>query len=86
MLIRLTRCGASWPRRYSTYHQELKSPYRRAEPVTVLRLGRWGLVLGRWTSRAHSYEQAAAQAFGVREVTRDELPFGQMPSRGVADV
>jgi hypothetical protein len=83
MLIRLTRCGAGWPRRYSTYHQELTPPYRRAEPVTVVRLGRWGLVLGRWTSRADTYEQAAAQAFGVREVPREELAFNQMPRRTV---
>jgi hypothetical protein len=84
MLIRLTRCGAGWPRRYSTYHQELKEPYRRAEPVTVVRVGRWGLVVGRWTSRAKSYEQAVTQAFGVREVPRDELSFDQMPQRKAA--
>jgi hypothetical protein len=38
-------------------------------------------VTGRWTSRSGSYEEAAAEAFGVREVAREELPFDQMPQR-----
>ncbi|KJK55347.1 hypothetical protein UK12_29165 [Saccharothrix sp. ST-888] len=59
-------------------------PYRRAERVTVLRLGRRGLVVGRWTSRAVDYDQAVEQALGVREVSRVELPFDQMPKSEVA--
>jgi len=66
MLITTTRCGRTWPRRYRTYHQETAPPYRRADPVTVYRIGSVGLVVGRWTSQAQDEHQALTDALGAR--------------------
>ncbi len=63
-----TRCQPSWPRTYVTYFQELEAPFRRAERVRVLRLGRTGLVFGRWTGRADDEHQAVMDALGAREI------------------
>jgi hypothetical protein len=66
MLVTTTRCRRDWPRRYRTYHQETEPPYRRAETVTVYRLGTLGLVVGRWTSRAKDEHQALTDALSAR--------------------
>ncbi|WNI17641.1 hypothetical protein [Actinacidiphila sp. ITFR-21] len=66
MLITLTHCRREWPRRYRAYYQETIPPYRRAEPVTVYRLGTRGFVVGRWTSRADDEHQALTDALGAR--------------------
>jgi hypothetical protein len=63
-----TRCQPSWPRTYTTYFQELEAPFRRADRVRVLRLGRTGLVFGRWTSKAEDEYQAVADALQIREI------------------
>ncbi|MEV6309969.1 hypothetical protein AB0M10_15390 [Streptomyces sp. NPDC051840] len=65
-LITTTRTQRSWPRRYRTYYQETAPPYRRADPATVYRIGTLGLVVGRWTSRAHNEHQALTDALGAR--------------------
>lgn len=67
-MITTTRCQPSWPLTYSTYFQELEPPFRRAERVRVLRLGRTGLVFGRWTSRADDEHQAVLDALQAREI------------------
>ncbi|MFE5853192.1 hypothetical protein ACFQ61_08220 [Streptomyces sp. NPDC056500] len=65
-LIALTRCRNDWPRRYRSYYQETRTPFRRSEPATVYRLGTRGIVVGRWTSQADSEQQALADALGAR--------------------
>lgn len=67
-MLRTTRCDPSWPRTWVTYHQETSPPFRRAERVRVLRLGRRGLVVGRWTSVARDEDDALLLAMGGREV------------------
>lgn len=66
VLITTTRCLRTWPRRYTTYYQETAPPYRRAEPATVYRFGTRGLVVGRWSSRAHDEHQALEDALKAR--------------------
>lgn len=66
-MITFTRCRRDWPRRYRTYHQETEPPFRHAEDVTVLRVGIWGLVWGRWTSTADDENEALLAALGARE-------------------
>ncbi|MFE6745969.1 hypothetical protein ACFVGM_08970 [Kitasatospora purpeofusca] len=68
MVITTTRCQRGWPRTYRTYFQELEPPYRRAERVRVLRLGKLGLVWGRWTGKAEDERQALMDGLGAREV------------------
>jgi hypothetical protein len=65
--LAMTRCQRGWPRKYVTYHQEIVPPYRRAEHARVLRLLRWGLVVGRWDSAAVDEDQALTDALGARE-------------------
>ncbi|NIY68062.1 hypothetical protein [Streptomyces malaysiensis] len=68
-LITFTRCQRDWPRRYRSYHQETEPPYRRADSVTVYRLGTRGLVVGCWTSHAEDEHQALEDALGARPAT-----------------
>lgn len=65
MFVRTTACQAGWPLAYRTYHQETQPPYRHGR-VCVLRFGRKGLVLGRWTHHDLSEYAAHAAALGAR--------------------
>lgn len=73
MLFKITRTLPAFPRLYKTYYQEIEQPYRRAEPVTVVRMGSYGLVLGRWTSRAPDEGQALTDALQAREVPLHDI-------------
>lgn len=55
-----------WPLCYTTYHQEMESPYRYAAWCTVIRIGRRGLVVGRWTDAWYQEDVATAVAIGAR--------------------
>lgn len=65
--LALTGCQPGWPLTYLTYHQEIEAPYRRCNRARVIRLGRWGVVVGRWDSRAEDEHQALTDALGARE-------------------
>lgn len=67
-MITRTRCQTSWPRTYVTYFQELAPPFRRAERVRVLRVGKIGFVWGRWTSKAADEQEAILEALSGRQV------------------
>lgn len=57
-----------WPLVYSTYHQEMEAPYRYAAWCAVIRIGRRGLVVGRWTDAWYLEDVASAVALGARPV------------------
>lgn len=65
--LAFTRCQHGWPHTYVTYRQEVEPPYRRCDRARVLRLLRWGLVLGRWDSAADSEHEALTAALGAHE-------------------
>lgn len=68
LFVRTTKTMRGWPLIYTTYHQELEAPYRHAAWCTVIRIGRRGLVIGRWTEALHDEEYATVVALGARPV------------------
>lgn len=67
MFIKWTKCMRGWPLVYHTYHQELDPPYKHAD-VVVFRMGRRGVVVGRWVHSWPDEDQAIASALGARQV------------------
>lgn len=66
MFITKTRCMKGWPWIYQTYHQQTAYPYKHAARAYVMRLGRVGLVVGRWSRRMPDEDSAQAAALGAR--------------------
>lgn len=65
--IASTRCLRGWPVTYLTYRQETEHPFRRCDRARVLRVLWWGLVVGRWDSRAVNETAALTAALGARQ-------------------
>jgi len=79
MFVKWTKTMKGWPLTYSTYHQETQPPYRHAGSCRVVRIGRRGVVFGRYTERWQTEEQAHAAALGARPIDPfwwDE-PYGE---------
>lgn len=57
-----------WPFIYTAYHQETEPPYRHARHAYVIRLGRMGFVVGRYTHAWQNEDEAHAAALGARPV------------------
>jgi hypothetical protein len=66
LFVRTTKTMRGWPLVYTTYHQEMEAPYRYAAWCTVIRIGRRGLVVGRWTDAWFEEDTATAVAIGAR--------------------
>lgn len=88
-----------WPLVYSTYHQELESPFRHAAWCLVIRWHRKahsGLILGRYTHALPDEDTAVVAALQARPVTPfwwgadeeaeepDDGSFGCMVRAGVS--
>lgn len=75
LFVRTTKTMKGWPLVYTTYHQELEDPFRYAAWCAVIRLGRRGLVVGRWSDAWHDEDLAVATAIGARRMDAwwDEL-------------
>lgn len=65
MFIKWTNCPRI-PHVYRAYHQETEPPFRHAASAVVLRIGRRGVVVGRWTHSWQTEDEAHAAALGAR--------------------
>lgn len=67
--IAYTRCTTEFPRTYLTYRQRIVPPYRTCDRARVIRLWRWGLVLGVYRHELADEDDALLYALGGRRTT-----------------